>query len=226
MDGTTRPASVQIRTKLEMFRTGLGQSFAEVWARDDLNVAYPAFLGMVYQIIRASVPLMEAARLEAERRSGEDAICGPLAAYFAKHIPEERHHDVWTLEDLGAIGQDTDAIAQAMPQADVAQMVGAQYYWIHHHHPVVLLGYISVLEGQPPSVAHIDRVQARSGLPDAAFRTYRYHAGVDPHHKDDLDALLDSLPLTQREIGWIGVSAIQTLQSYQICVDRLLDDLD
>ena len=221
-----RPASVQVRSRLEMFRGGLGASFAQVWARDDLDRAYPAFLTMVYQIIRASVPLMKAASAEAERRSGEDAIGGPLAEYFRRHALEERDHDLWTLEDLGAMGGDMGAIARAMPPAEIAQMVGAQYYWIYHHHPVALLGYISVLEGQPPSLEHIDRLQERSGLPDAAFRTYRYHASVDPHHKDDLDALLDSLPLTRREIGWIGVSAIQTLESYRICVDRLIGDLD
>jgi hypothetical protein len=221
-----RPPSVQMRAKLEIFRRGLGTSFAQVWARDNLDQAYPAFLTMVYQIIRASVPLMEAARAEADRRAGEDSISGALAKYFRKHALEERDHDRWTLEDLGAIGGDLDAIAQAMPPAEIAQMVGAQYYWIHHHHPVALLGYISVLEGQPPSLEHINRLQARSGLPDAAFRTHRYHANVDPHHKDDLDALLDSLPLTRREIGWIGVSAIQTIDSYRTCVDRLISDLD
>jgi hypothetical protein len=32
------------------------------------------------------------------------------------------------------------------PSANVAALVGAQYYWILHHHPVALLGYMATLE--------------------------------------------------------------------------------
>lgn len=219
------PASQLVRDRLALFRHGLGVDFAQIWARKDLDRAYPAFLAMVYRIIRASVPLMAAAQAEAAKRAETDPICALLAAYFAEHCVEERDHDVWTLEDLGSIGSDTDAIAAQMPAPEIAEMVGAQYYWLHHHHPVTLLGYIAVLEGQPPSPEHIDWLQAQTGLPDSAFRTYRYHAVVDQHHRDDLDALIDSLPLTQRELGWIGVSAIHTISAYRICVQRLLDDL-
>ncbi|MEL6234807.1 MAG: iron-containing redox enzyme family protein [Pseudomonadota bacterium] len=223
-----RPASALVRDRLELFHGVLGTEFARVWAHPDQARVYPAFMTMVYRIIRASVPLMAAAQAEAARRAqaaGGDPLCTMLAEYFAEHCVEERDHDIWTLEDLAAIGADAGAIAAQMPAPEIAAMAGAQYYWIHHHHPVCLLGYIAVLEGRPPSPEHIDRVQARTGLPDAAFRTYRYHAVVDQTHRDDLDALIDRLPLTGRELGWIGVSAIQTIAAYRICVQRMLDGL-
>jgi len=41
--------------------------------------------------------------------------------------------------------------------------VGAQYYWIHHFHPVALLGYIAVLEGRPPSPTLVEELIERTG---------------------------------------------------------------
>ena len=39
--------------------------------------------------------------------------------------------------------------------ATAAALVGAQYYWIRHVHPVALLGYVMLLEGYPPSAGTV-----------------------------------------------------------------------
>ena len=38
-----------------------------------------------------------------------------------------------------------------MPPPSVAGLVGSQYYWILHHHPVAFLGYVALMEGYPPT---------------------------------------------------------------------------
>jgi hypothetical protein len=66
--------------------------------------------------------------------------------YLERHIEEERHHDEWTLDDLAAVGIEPAQTLAIRPTANVAALVGAQYYWILHHHPVALLGYMATLE--------------------------------------------------------------------------------
>ena len=82
-----------------------------------------------------------------------------------------------------------------MPSPSVAGLVGSQYYWIHHYHPVAFLGYVALMEGYPPTPELIDELIERSGHPREAFRTYLEHAELDPGHRDHLDRTLDSLPL-------------------------------
>ena len=106
-------------------------------------------LTTLHTIIRASVPLM----LAAEARSMEltdDPVCPKLAEYYHTHAKEEAGHDEWLLADLKIIGMPKSEALARRPTQEVAELVGSQYYWIRHWHPVCLLGYIAVMEGNPP----------------------------------------------------------------------------
>jgi len=196
-------------------------AFQQFWARDDLASVIPGFLVTLQQIMRATVPLMEAARDRCAELSDSDELCRQLHEYYAKHIEEERDHDVWALDDLEAVGYPRDAVEDMLPLPDVASLMGAQYYWIHHFHPVMMLGCIAMLEGGPPTEALIQKLERESGLPTEAFRTYRFHGEVDPHHLKDLDDALDSLPLSRRHLGLIGISATHTANMLAAIVGRL-----
>lgn len=210
-----------IRAKMQLTCGSAQKAFDTFWSRPDLAAAMPALLVLLHQIVRSTVPLLEAARDRAAERAGDDPLCAALATYYGKHAFEERDHDLWTLEDLEAVGYPRDAVLDMLPLPDVAAMMGAQYYWLHHFHPVMLLGLIAVLEGSPPSNALVDRLERETGLDPAAFRTYRFHGEVDPHHLEDLDRELDAMPLTRRQIGLIGISASHTANSLAGCVARL-----
>jgi hypothetical protein len=93
---------------------------------------------------------------------------------------------------------------------------------MQHVHPVGLLGYMALLEGYPPSPQDIDRVQAATRYGPAAIRTLRLHADLDPHHRNDLDDLLDSLPLTEQQRTLIGLSAITSVQLFTQAQEELL----
>jgi hypothetical protein len=142
---------------------------------------YPEYLFASHCVIRASVPLMAAAR-DVALAACDDPVCAALAPYYAEHITEELDHDEWLLDDLERIGHTRPAVLRRLPSPTVAALVGAQYYWIHHYHPVALLGYIHQLECYPPSLELIARLQAASGYDRAAFRTMIAHAELDPGH--------------------------------------------
>jgi hypothetical protein len=166
----------------------------------------------MHGIVRASVPLMEEAHACAERRSSRDPIAAGMLEYLRRHIEEEANHDEWILEDLEILGVGRSDALGRIPSADVAALVGAQYYWIHHHHPLALLGYIAVLEGTPIEASGVVTVARDNDVPLAALRTLLRHAELDPEHKGDLDLLLDGLPLGPTDAQLLGISALHTVR--------------
>ncbi len=186
---------------------------------------YPEYLFATHCVIRASVPLMEAAAAQARRDLG-DRVAALLADYLDEHIPEERDHDEWLLEDLELLGLPRSAILERPPPARVAALVGAQYYWIHHYHPVALLGYIALLEGYPPDPAAIEDLIERTGYPRAAFRTLLAHAELDPGHAAELDELVERLPLDDRQAALLGLSATSTASGLVGLFDDVVRSVD
>lgn len=97
--------------------------------------------------------------------------------YFKNKLEEERGHSEWLSKDIESLegsilGSDYDAAAIA----------GAQYYYIRHVSPLMLLGYMAVLECNPMPMAEIDRLESLYGkLP-----TLRYHAEHDIKHGDEV----------------------------------------
>jgi len=208
-----------LRAKLEWMRRPLDAALERLWAESDQARAYSRFLVHLHHVIRASVPLMQAARLRSLERASSDPVCAGLAEYLAVHIDEERGHDEWALEDLDAAGVGRQAALACAPPAQTAALVGAQSYWIEHHHPIALLGYILLLEDGPTDADRfLDELRARSGFPEAAFRTMRHHGHLDAAHRDDLDRFVDRLPLQRMHKDAIGVSLAHSAASMAECI--------
>jgi hypothetical protein len=140
-----------------------------------------------------------------------DPVARPLREYLHGHIAEERGHDDWIAADLAASGENPGRCLAPIPSAEVACLVGAQYYWLEHYHPATLLGYIAVLEGNPPKPELVEHLMAVTGLPGPAFRTLRAHAELDPGHAAAVFALLDELALTADQRQAIDRSAQHSL---------------
>lgn len=209
MDG---PAVFRLRTTLAQAMPAVRTAAARVWRLPGLHERYPRYLRTMHGVIRASVPLMElAAQCCAERP--DDPVSASLRGYLLGHIDEERGHDDWLLDDLAALGHAAGPLAATPPAPTVARLVGAQYYWIRHHHPVALLGYIAVLEGNAPHEGLVTRFLEPAGLPAAAVRTVRDHAALDTAHLQAVFELIDSLPLTPDQSTAIAVSALCTAEA-------------
>jgi pyrroloquinoline quinone (PQQ) biosynthesis protein C len=160
--------------------------------------------------MRATVPLLHEAARRCRELAPADPVAARLAPYFERHAAEEARHDDWFLEDAAALGLSVEAVLERVPPPEVAALLGAQYYWIRHAHPVALLGCFAVLEGSPPTLAALAALERRSGAPARAFRTFRKHARLDPRHRADLDALVDELPLSRRQWELLETSAVYT----------------
>ena len=212
--------SQALQTRLGLTSSLLRAATKRVFERADLPRLIPAYLLFMHQMTRTSVPLMETACEEA-KRAGKDPVCRGLRDYLLHHLEEERHHDEWFLEDLMSIGLKPIQSQQRLPSTDLASLVGSQYYWILHHHPIALLGYIAMLEGNAPSMRFVDELQAQTGLPPSAFRTCRIHASVDGTHQEALNALIDNLPLDARHEQLLAVSGAHTGAYFAYCLAGL-----
>jgi pyrroloquinoline quinone (PQQ) biosynthesis protein C len=166
------------------------------------------------------VPLTEAAL--ARSRELDDPLAAPLARYLEEHVDEELGHDETLLGDLELLGLDRATILERIPSPAVAALVGSQYYWILHYHPVAFLGYIALMEGYPPTPELIDELVERTGHPRAAFRTYIEHAELDPGHRDRLDRTIDTLQLDESHEVAMGISAIATAALAASSLEELL----
>lgn len=213
--------SQRLRFTIELAARRVNAQAREFWEHPEFTRLYPPYLHALYHSMRATVPLLEFA---AERAAAmpDDPVAAPLAAYYRHHAREELHHDEWLLEDMRVVGMDPDQVRHSAAPADIAELIGAQYYWVAHNHPITVLGCFAVLEGAPPDPDMLDALAARTGLPPEALRTLRKHGVLDPHHRDDLDVVLDTLPMTEFHRQLVSVSALQVVGRLGEVMARLL----
>ncbi len=213
--------NARLRQKLDLLTTPASRASRALWNHARFSELFPEYLFALHCSTRASVPLMETARERAVRLAPHDPAAARLAVYLTAHIPEERNHDQWLLDDLETLGVPRSEVLQRVPPPSVAALVGSQYYWVLHHHPVALLGYIAVLEGYPPSAAELEHVITRTGLPRAAFRTLLEHSDLDQAHRDEFYRTLDQVPLSDEQSALLVVSGFWTLH----LMIQLLEDI-
>ncbi|QMU80487.1 hypothetical protein GXW83_22545 [Streptacidiphilus sp. PB12-B1b] len=210
-----------MRVTLGLAAPALRAAMDALWQQPDLDRRYVEYLHTMHAVIRASVPLMLRAAARCAGLGPGDPLAEPLRRYFEEHAEEEQGHDDWLLADLAAAGADPAEPLLRLPPPVVAELAGAQYYWIEHHHPVTLLGYVLVLEGNAPAPWLADRLMACTGLPAAAVRTVRDHAALDSGHLRALERLLDALPLTGEQERAVTVSALHTAAALARLFHRL-----
>jgi hypothetical protein len=202
-----------LKQKVHLASRDLFVALDRFWSQADLAERYPELLIHLHCVVRATVPAMEAARRAAEARSASDPVAARMAAYLARHIPEELHHDDWLLDDIEALGVPRQAVLRRVPPLAAAALIGSVYYWVQHAHPVAWMGYAAITEGHPPSGEYLLEVMRRTGLPREGFRTYLKHAQLDPHHSREMYAALDEMPLTAGQTALLGVVAFQTIHN-------------
>jgi len=214
--------SRRLRAKIELVAPSMHRAIHAFWTHPRMEDLFPEFLFTTYCVGRTTVPLLEAALTAANDRRGVDPVAACVAEYCAQHIPEERHHDEGVLDDLAVLGVSRESVVKKVPSATMAALIGAQYYWIQNVHPIALLGYLEVLEGEPPVAEFLEEVIQRTGLPRKAFRTYFQHADVDRKHRDDLHEALDRMPLLQEHQHILAISAFQTVELVRQIFEQLV----
>jgi hypothetical protein len=215
--------SQRLRAKIRLAEPCLLEVSDQFWTHPQLARMFPEFLFMMHSIIRSSVSLLNAAADSAERRADSDPVSRKLVSYYKTHALEETHHDDWLLDDLVAIGNERSKVLARLPSPAVASLVGAQYYWALHVHPVSLFGYLAVLEGNPASLKELGAIRKKHGIPAEGLRTMVKHARLDPHHRDEIYAQLDELPLTDELSELVALSAFHTIEHISEALQEILD---
>lgn len=98
---------------------------------------------------------------------------GSLKIYFDEHLQEETGHLAMVEQDLASLG-----VTHILGFPVAAQLAGAQYYYITHESPALLLGYMAALECNPVPLAMVDELEAVYG----PLISIRHHATHDPDH--------------------------------------------
>jgi len=151
---------------------------------------YAQYLTQAYHHVRFTVPLLELA-LEG-CNVGDEAYANALAEY----IEEEAGHDEWILDDIKALGEDSEAVRAGRGGFACRVMISHAYYLIEHQSPYALLGMVHVLEGM--SVVLADQaagaIRARFGdNPPTAFSYLTSHGGLDMEHVKFFEDLVNGL---------------------------------
>lgn len=217
--------SDRLRQKIELATRPFRVAFNALVTDPRIAELWPRYLVSTHTVIRTTEALMETAVGRARQLADTDPVAAGAAEYFERHIEEERGHDEWVLDDLELMGVDREDVLRRIPGPTAARVVGAQYYWILHYHPVALFGYFAVKEGFPPQPALIDGLIERTGYPRAAFHSFAAHGELDPQHRKEIDEALDALPLTREHETVVGLSAIATSELMAESVAEVIGEL-
>ena len=209
-------------SKIRLAEGRLVSASNHFWKHPDLAALLPAFLVQLHRVMQSGISLMRTARDRALTLP-DDAVAAQAAIYLEMHIDEEKDHDQWLLDDIATLGIPAEDVFSATPLSSVVSLLGAQYFWMLHIHPVTVFGYLIVLEGYPPLVEQLEEIRIRTGLPATAFRCLKSHAEDDPEHLAALNRTLDSMPLTQEQTKYLALSAFHTIDAVASILEELTE---
>ncbi len=196
-----------------------------VWNHPNFPEVFPEFMFTIHGIIRATHPSMKAAAACAQALAANDPVAAAMARYLYEHADEEKGHDEWALADLEVLGIPADEVRARVPSTAVANLVGSQYYWMNHFHPVAYLSYIAISEA-PPNIDYLDEKVKSSGLPKDAFRTWYFHGQLDHGHVQEFDDMLDSLPLNDWHHSILGMNAFHSAELQARAFELVAEEFD
>ena len=192
------------------------------WNHPDLPSLFPGFLIQTHCLMRSGLTMMAVA-IERARAMPEDPVAQALADYLEIHLQEELGHDLWLLDDIRTLGFEDQQVLKAQPCAASVTLIGSQYFWMMHVHPVAIMGYLILMEGYAPVAAQLEEIRARSGAPETAFRCLMRHAEDDPAHIADLNRVLDGMSLSQEQIQAVGMCAFAAIDGVVAMFEELME---
>lgn len=199
-----------LNVEMVPFLLDRGRTWMGINQREDFKKIYAQLLIETYHYVKHSCLLMDLAQsLMTEERFL------PLRDYLRGHIGEEQGHELWLLQDLKHLGLSADEVRDTFPCDPVVSMVGGQYFLIRELSAASIMGYIYVLEAQPPNSEHLRQLAARYSIPLEAMSTLLEHSDIDVSHAHALKETLDSATFSDRERALLVRSATSTAS--QLC---------
>jgi Iron-containing redox enzyme len=192
------------------------------WNHPDLALLFPEFLVQAHCMMRCGFTLMSVAGERALNRP-EDTVALTLAAYLKVHLEEELGHDKWLLDDIMTLGISEQDVLLVRPCEALIGLVGAQYFWMMHVHPVAIMGYLTLMEGYAPLVDQLEEIRVRTGAPPTAFRCLKAHAEDDPAHLADINRTLDDMDLSPGQAKAVGLCAFAAIEGLAAMFEELVE---
>jgi hypothetical protein len=115
---------------------------------------------------------------------------GYLKIYFGEHLREETGHLAMVEQDLANLG-----VENILHFPAAAQLAGAQYYYITHENPALLLGYMAALECNSIPLSTVNELEATYG----PLLSIRHHAEHDINHGRDVREQIERLDAKLQE---------------------------
>lgn len=215
-----------LKSKIDLVDPRLQEQLSLFWEHPRFADVFEQHLYRLYHAVHASVPLMQCAFERSRQLSSDCPVAAALVPYFSDHIEEEKDHDVWLLQDMEVLGVPRDQITEQIPPTVVATLIGTQYYYINHTHPITMIGYLAVVEGNPPRAEVLDQIVATTSIPKNALRSFYKHAEMDIHHSDEVWRLLDDLPLTTWHNTLLGMNAMLVTDQLASMLQDVLAEVD
>ena len=152
---------------------------------------YRAFLRDLYHIVWHFCPIMATAAARCDDRLRD------IRYELYERIEEEKGHEDWVLDDIGALGGDAKGAHAASPSAPVRAMIGFNYYAAERVHPCSVLGMLYVLEVVASvyggKVAESIARAIGKDVTAGGFRFLSSHATMDAEHMAKLNVLLKTI---------------------------------
>ena len=208
-----RIASERVWLDLLALRFVTHRAFSRVFAE---------FLIGVYHSMRTAGAVMEAARLRSVALAPECPVAARLVGYWEDHMRDEAGHDAWLLADLrDGFGIDAERDL-GLPPPEIAELMGTLHFWVLHTHPVAVLAYFYVVERSAASARMLDFMAESAGIPRDAMRTLYRHAEIDVAHGQELEELVDGLPLTAAHHELLALSATTVVRQLARHMERMI----
>src|SRR6267154_6178459 len=121
---------------------------------------YLDFLAEAYHHVKHTFPLLALAASRTPDQRYQDAL--------VEYMDEERGHEQWILNDIRAVGGDSDRVRDGQGGPACRIMVAYAYYAIEHISPYAMLGSVHVLEGMSVMLADklADALKSKFGSTD------------------------------------------------------------
>jgi len=150
---------------------------------------YFAFLTQAYHHVKHTTPLLMAcgSRLPERLEWLREAV--------GEYIEEEMGHQEWILNDISALGEDSEGVRNGAPSIATELMVSYAWDTIQRKNPVGFFGMVLVLEGTSVQLATqaAESIKNTLDLPDKAFSYLTSHGSLDIEHVSFFENLMNRL---------------------------------
>jgi thiaminase len=136
---------------------------------------------------------------------------------FLQHLSEENAHDLMVKKDLESLGYSLDDFPERI---ETKMFWETQYFKIEHEDPMILMGYILLLEDIASEVCGLLAEKICQHHTKKASTFLRVHGEEDPHHVAEALGVIDSLAEARQRLVYSNL--IQSQKAYVQMIQAII----